>query len=269
MSTPLFTVVIPTYNRAEYIRKAIDSVMNQSCKDWKLLIIDDASTDKTRNKVDRYLFHPHIQYYCMEQNSGISAVMNRALSLVDTPYLIQLDSDDWLPKKALAILKKSIKKDKRRKISLFYGNIKVWRIQKGKYVRPFLIKHRQFHTKYQFLTYNYWMVAPRCYLVSALRNVGGWDTTDKYQGRIMEDRRIILRLIERYPVKWINKKLYNRTKHKGQLTDNKMKQKRNELRRQTFDYYLKRWGNEYKAVYVYQNGYLIIKKLKKRGRRKQ
>jgi glycosyltransferase involved in cell wall biosynthesis len=266
--TPTFTVVIPTYNRAKFIRKAVSSVKNQTCKDWKLLIMDDASTDKTRHKVEKYLHHPHIMYYRMEKNSGISHVMNTALSMVDTPYLVQLDSDDWLPKKTLAILKKYIRKS-RKKTALFYGNVKVWRVKHGKYYNPFLIRHKHFRNKYQFLKYNRWMVAPRCYRVEALRQVGGWDTSDKYQGRIMEDRRIILRLMEKYPVRYINKKLYNRTKHKGQLTDGKMRRRRNYLRRKTFSYFLKRWGNKYKAVYGYRDGYLVIKRLKKVRRRRK
>ncbi|WNC17308.1 glycosyltransferase family A protein [Brevibacillus brevis] len=266
--SPTFTVVIPTYNRAKFIRKAIRSVIKQTCKDWKLLIMDDASTDKTRVKVEKYLFYPNITYYRMEKNSGISKVMNQALSMVDTPYLVQLDSDDWLPKRTLAVLKKYIHKSK-PKTALYYGNVKIWRVKRGKYYNPFLVKHKHFRNKYQFLKYNRWMVAPRCYRVAALREVGGWDTSDKYEGRIMEDRRIILRLIERYPVRYINKKLYNRTKHRGQLTDGKMKRRRNHLRRKTFKYYLKRWGNKFKPVFTYRNGYLVIKRLKKVRRRRR
>lgn len=271
--TPTFTVVIPTYNRDRFIRKAISSVIRQTSKDWKLLIMDDASTDNTRQKVEKYLFHPNITYYRMEQNSGISKVMNQALSMVDTPYLIQLDSDDWLPRRTLAILKKYIHKS-RKQTALFYGNVKIWRVRGKKYYNPFLVKHKHFRNKYQFLKYNRWMVAPRCYRVAALHEVGGWDVSDKYEGRIMEDRRIILRLIERFPVRYINRKLYNRTKHKGQLTDSKMKCRRNHLRRKTFNYYLKRWGKKYRAVYGYENGYLVIKRLKKvkkakKGRRRR
>lgn len=260
--TPTFTVVIPTYNRAKYIRKAISSVIRQTCKDWKLLIIDDASTDKTKDVVEKYLLHPNIMYHRLETNVGISKVMNTALSMVDTPYLVQLDSDDWLPKRTLAILRKYIRKDKKQ-TALYYGNVKVWRVKRRRYYRPFLIRHRHFRNKYQFLRYNSWMVAPRCYRVDALREVGGWDTSDKYEGRIMEDRRIILRLIEKYPVRFINRKLYHRTKHKGQLTDAKMRRRRNLLRRKTFSYYLKRWGNKYRAVYGYRDGYLVIKRLRK------
>ncbi|MFP3388040.1 glycosyltransferase family 2 protein [Brevibacillus sp. SIMBA_040] len=265
---PTFTVVIPAYNRASFIRKAIRSVLKQTSKDWKLLIMDDASTDRTRQKVEKYLYHPNIMYYRMEKNSGISKVMNQALSMVDTPYLVQLDSDDWLPKRTLAILKKYIKKSK-KSTALFYGNIKIWRVKRGRYYNPFLVKHKHFRNKYQFLKYNRWMVAPRCYRVAALHEVGGWDTSDKYEGRIMEDRRIVLRLIEKYRVRFINRKLYNRTKHRGQLTDNKMKRRRNHLRKKTFKHYLKRWGKKYKAVYGYRNGYLVIKRLKKVRRRRR
>jgi len=262
----LFTVVIPTYNREKHVEKAIRSVLRQTCKDWKLLIIDDASTDHTKQKVGKYLYYPHVQYYRMEQNSGISKVMNRALSLVDTPYLVQLDSDDWLPKRSLAVLKKHIRKD-RKNTALFYGNVRVWRVKDRNGLCSFRVKHKQFRNKYEFLVYNKWMVAPRCYRVSALQEVEGWDTSDRFGGRIMEDRRIILRLIERYPVKWINSTLYNRTKHKGQLTDKKTRWKRNLLRKKTFEYYLKRWGGKYKAVYGRENGYLVIKQLKKVKRR--
>lgn len=275
MNTPLFTVVIPTYNRAKMVKKAIRSVLRQKYKGWKLLIIDDASTDNTRKAVAPFLVVPNVQYYCMEQNGGISRVMNTALSLVDTPYLVQLDSDDWLPRKALSAIARRIYKDN-GKTALFYGNLRVWRIGKRKrrHRRPgakrfFHVRHKSFRSKYSFLKYNRWMVAPRCYRVEALREVGGWDTSDKYHGRIMEDRRIILRLIERYRIKWIDRTLYNRTKHVGQLTDRKTVRKRNHLRRKTFKHYLKKWGNKYKAKFGYNNGYLVIRKLKKRRRRKR
>ncbi|CAJ1002788.1 glycosyltransferase involved in cell wall biosynthesis [Brevibacillus aydinogluensis] len=257
-----FTVVIPTYNREAFIDKAIRSVLKQTCTDWKLLIMDDASTDQTYEKVAPYLTDPRIQYFRMEENSGISKVMNQALAMVDTPFLVQLDSDDWLPREALSILKRYIRKDKKN-TALFYGNVKIWRVKRERCCDPFIITHKQFHNKYDFLQYNRWMVAPRCYRVEALREVGGWDTSDPYEGRIMEDRRMILRLIERYPVKWINRMLYNRTKHRGQLTDKEMKSKRNRLRRETFQYYLTRWGGKYKPVYGYKGGYLIIKELKR------
>jgi len=262
-----FTVVIPTYNRANFIRNAINSVRRQTFTRWRLLIVDDASTDDTKEVVSPYLIHPNIYYYRMAENSGVSNVLNTALAMVDTPFLVQLDSDDWLSPNALALLYRAIKRG-RRNTALYYGNVNLWKkTDSGEYHKAFHVKHRHFRSKYDFLTYTRWMVAPRCYRVSALREVGGWDTSDPFGGRIMEDRRIILKLVERYPLKWINKTLYNRLKHKNSLTKPSSKIKRNYLRKITFDRYLKRWGNKYRAVYRYSNGYLVIKKLVRRKRK--
>ncbi|ERM20091.1 glycosyltransferase family 2 protein [Brevibacillus laterosporus] len=273
---PMFTVVIPTYNRSDMLQKAIKSVLKQTCDDWEILVMDDASTDSTEEIVANTFTHSKIRYYRMEKNSGISKVMNKALGLTRTPYLIQLDSDDWLAKRTLERFKQVILKNqhsiKKEKCALYYGNMNVWRVYKGKYRKRKGIRHRQIRGKYDFLQYDGWMVAPRCYRVNALQEVGGWDTSDKYGGRIMEDRRMILRLIEKFPVQHIDKTLYNRTKHRKQLTEPGSIQKRNYLRRQTYEYYLKRWGNKYRAIFGTRGRFLVIKQLvrrkKKRGHRK-
>lgn len=262
-----FTVVIPTYNRAKFIEKAIRSVFRQTYKNWKILIVDDASTDCTEQIVQKYLYNPNVNYHRLLQNSGISKVMNEAMRLVDTPYLVQLDSDDWLPKRTLERLAKEIRKNK-EKSAMYYGNVAIYSYKRGRYRFKTKVKHQSFKNKYAFLKYSGYIVAPRCYKVSALREVEGWDTTDPYGGRFMEDRRIILRLIERYRIKWINKTLYNRTKHKNQLTNPKHIQKRNLLRKRTIRYYLRRWGNKYEAVFGYRNKSVIVKRFKKRKQRK-
>ncbi|MBG9772029.1 glycosyltransferase family 2 protein [Brevibacillus laterosporus] len=276
VAIPMFTVVIPTYNRSDMLPKAINSVLKQTCDDWEILIMDDASTDDTEEIVSVLLTHSNIRYYRMQKNSGISKVMNMALSLTRTPYLIQLDSDDWLTKRTLERFKNTINKNqrskKKEKCALYYGNMNVWRVYKSIYRKRKVIRHRQIKGKYDFLRYDGWMVAPRCYRVNALKEVGGWDTSDKYGGRIMEDRRMILRLIEKFPVQHIDKTLYNRTKHRNQLTEPGSIQKRNYLRRQTYESCLKRWGNKYRAIFGKRGCFLVIKQLvkrkKKRGHRK-
>jgi glycosyltransferase involved in cell wall biosynthesis len=59
---PLITVVIPTYNRAKYIARGIRSVIRQTTGLWRLLIVDDGSTDRTRAVVRRFLKDPRIRY---------------------------------------------------------------------------------------------------------------------------------------------------------------------------------------------------------------
>lgn len=267
MKEALITVVIPCYNREKMIAKAIQSVMNQTAKTpWKLLIIDDASTDRSVEKIKSFLHDERIQLIQMEKNVGISSVMNKALDCVDTPYFVQLDSDDWLEKHTLREFTKAIKKVDHQ-TALFYGNMNIVRRKRGGWKSTRYIRHRSFKDKYDFLQYLTYMLHPRLFRTEAVRQVGGWETHDPHDGRIMEDRRICLKLIEKYPFYWIDKPLYNRRKHQQQLTSRKSLKSRNIMRKQTIEFYLKKWGDEYKPIYQYRDGLLVIKKLvkKKKG----
>jgi len=85
------SVVIPTYNRAGFILEAIESVLNQSCGDFELIVIDDGSTDGTREILKP--FSDRLTY-CYQEHAGISRARNRGLSLVRGEYVAFLDSDD-------------------------------------------------------------------------------------------------------------------------------------------------------------------------------
>ncbi|MFA6216035.1 MAG: glycosyltransferase [Candidatus Omnitrophota bacterium] len=99
---PLISVIIPTYNRADLICQAIDSVINQSYKNVEIIVSDDGSTDNTqeilngyKNKI-RYLYYEHV---------GCSNARNKAIKESKGEYVAFLDSDDrWYPEK----LKKQI-----------------------------------------------------------------------------------------------------------------------------------------------------------------
>ena len=84
-----------TYNRAHYIKQAIDSVLSQTFQDWELLILDDCSTDNTHEIISPFLSDARIKYIKNEQNLGITKNRNRALSLSSGQYVAVLDSDDY------------------------------------------------------------------------------------------------------------------------------------------------------------------------------
>lgn len=260
MNKEKFTVVIPTYNRALFIEKAIESVQTQSFPHWKILVIDDASTDDTVDKVQPYLDDPRIRLIILPENKGISHVLNIALEEIDTPYFVQLDSDDCLSRHALRCFHLMSIKDPQA--ALLYGNIRMWRqTPDGKWRVFRSIRHRSFSNKYQFLVYMTYMLHPRCYRTAAVQDVGGWDTTDPYEGRVMEDRRMVVKLIEKYRIRWINQFLYHRRKHGEQLTGSEHYAARNELRRNLVLDSLEKWGNRYKPVFGYRKGFLIVKRL--------
>ena len=98
-SGPLVTVIIPTYNRANQISRAIHSVQAQSYKHWELLIVDDASNDDTA-KIISNIADSRIQYIRHETNQGAAAARNTALAQAKGEYIAFLDSDDeWIPAK--------------------------------------------------------------------------------------------------------------------------------------------------------------------------
>lgn len=99
------SVIIPTYNRAKYISRAIDSVLAQTYKDWELIIVDDGSTDNTREVVEPYLKDKRIKYV-WKQNGGVSSARNKGLDIATGEFVAFLDSDDfYMPEK----LEKSLK----------------------------------------------------------------------------------------------------------------------------------------------------------------
>lgn len=263
MSSSLFTVVIPTFNRQHTLRESIESVLKQNYQDWKLLIIDDASTDNSDKVVEPFLKDKRISYVRLNENVGISKVMNKALEWVHTPYFVQLDSDDWFENLTLTEFYKAIQKAP-TKTALFYGNVMLFDERDGKLEVKRYFRHRSFEDKYDFLQYLKIMLQPRCFCTKAVISVGGWDTNDPFEGRFMEDRRICLKLIERYPIYWIDRHLGNRRVHENQLTHKDYIEIRNLLRKRVIEYYLEKWGNEYTAIYtIGKSGYLQISQLVK------
>lgn len=100
---PKVSVVIPTYNYAQYIKEAIDSVLAQTYKDYEIIVVDDGSTDDTKGTVSQY--GPEIEYI-RQENQGPSAAKNTGIRNSKGEYIGILDSDDlWLPSK----LEKQIK----------------------------------------------------------------------------------------------------------------------------------------------------------------
>jgi glycosyltransferase involved in cell wall biosynthesis len=89
---PIFSVIIPTYNRADLVSRAIQSVLSQTLTDFELIVVDDGSTDKTKEAVVR-LKDTRIQYI-YQQNKGRCAARNIGAAQARGQYLTFLDSDD-------------------------------------------------------------------------------------------------------------------------------------------------------------------------------
>lgn len=96
-SQPLISVIIPTYNRENHVTKAIQSVIDQTYNNIEIIVVDDGSTDNTRNIVSTY---QDKIIYIYKNNGGVSSARNIGISKAKGDYISFLDSDDsWYPEK--------------------------------------------------------------------------------------------------------------------------------------------------------------------------
>lgn len=103
VTKPRVSVCMITYNRADFIGAAIESVQRQDYSDWELIIIDDGSVDNTKELVSQYQAKdPRIGYYKNKVNQDVSRARNRALSYARGEFVAVIDSDDvWIDNEKL------------------------------------------------------------------------------------------------------------------------------------------------------------------------
>jgi len=90
-------IIIPTYNAANFIEKAIDSVFAQSYSDYEIIVVDDGSTDNTKEILEKY---GNRITYILQSNQGVAIARNTGIRNSESEYIAFLDSDDqWLPEK--------------------------------------------------------------------------------------------------------------------------------------------------------------------------
>src|SRR5574344_1298616 len=116
-----FSIIIPSYNRAAFLPKAIDSVLAQTYVDWELIIVDDGSTDNTREVVKTYS-DSRIKYI-YQQNAERSAARNNGINQAQGDYICFMDSDEYIDTDRLEKLKQCIAK-RFNKVECYFTDIK-------------------------------------------------------------------------------------------------------------------------------------------------
>ena len=101
------SIIIPTYNYGIYLSTAIQSCLNQTYKPIEIIIVDDGSTDNTKDLIKE--FNDSVIYF-FQNNSGVSAARNKGLELAKGNYLAFLDSDDYLTKDSIEVKMEILKK---------------------------------------------------------------------------------------------------------------------------------------------------------------
>lgn len=95
INTPKISVIMLTYKRAEVMPRALESILNQTYKNFELIIINDGSPDNTDLVIKKYLKDPRIRYYKNKKNQGIAYSRNIGFSLAKGKYIAIMDDDDY------------------------------------------------------------------------------------------------------------------------------------------------------------------------------
>ena len=106
LSDKLLTIFTPTYNREHTLTRLYKSLCNQTCKDFEWLVIDDGSTDKTRELVASFISENNIPIrYIHKENGGLYTGYNTAYADINTELNVCIDSDDYMPENGVEIIK--------------------------------------------------------------------------------------------------------------------------------------------------------------------
>ena len=110
--TVRFSVLMPTYNQCAFIRRAIYSLMQQTHKEWELIIINDGCTDETEDFIADYIADERVTYIKNVENTGLGHALNQGLDAAKYEYIAYLPSDDFYFENHLESLANEFKKDK-------------------------------------------------------------------------------------------------------------------------------------------------------------
>lgn len=193
----MLTIIIPTYNRADFLREAIESVLSQTFTNYELIVVDDGSRDHTEDVVREF---PRIRYVACSENSGVSHARNLGIKLASGRYVCFLDSDDLWIKNKLEVQIRWM--EAHADCQVCYTD-EIW-IRKGVRVNP-MNKHRKYSGDIFSHSLPLCIVSPSSVLMrsSLFDEVGLFD-----EGLpACEDYDLWLRISLEYPVHFIDEKL--------------------------------------------------------------
>lgn len=140
------SIIMPTYNKGFYLERTLAGFVNQTYKDFEIIVVDDGSTDDTRAIVEKYEAHLNIQYAYIE-NSGRAKARNTALSAANGKYLI-FNDDDRIPSEQFVNGHVNLLNENPRTVSIGSKHVMISRLEESlklplTRMYPFLVKNRE------------------------------------------------------------------------------------------------------------------------------
>ncbi len=212
----LVSVVIPTYNRSLFISDAIESVLNQTYEQIEIIVVDDGSTDKTREIVERY---GSSVKYIFQKNSGPGSARNKGIRMSSGEYIAFLDSDDLWERGKVEEQVEFFKRNKAYalcctdavEVEMHSGKILNNSIADNMVIKNGLVFDHLL--KYQFINSSTVMIKKQ-----VLSKTGMFSETL----RAFEDRYLYFNLARKHKIYFLNKKLVKTRIHNHNITGDQM-----------------------------------------------
>jgi glycosyltransferase involved in cell wall biosynthesis len=206
----LVSVIIPTFNRACLLGRAVESVLSQTYNNYEIMVVDDGSDDETSDIIES--FNKQVRFFHIP-HSGVSKARNTGIENAKGEWISFLDSDDyWLPQKLekqMAYLKSNPEYRVCHTDEIWIKNGK--RINQGK-------KHRKYAGWFFSPSLKLCLISPSTVIIGreVLDDVGIFDEDFEY----VEDYELWLRITSKYPIGYIGEKLIVKTGgHSDQLSN--------------------------------------------------
>ncbi len=189
---PEISIIVPVYNVEKYLRRCIDSILNQTFTDFELILVDDGSPDRCPAICDEYAADDNRIRVIHQVNAGQAAARNRALDIAKGEYISFVDSDDFIRNDYLEILYCNIKQ--------FNADISVCCHQKVSDIADLVIEKKvdipKKWTGREFLLHCFdsnngkqWVLWDKLYCKSCFKNIR------LPEGRIYEDNAVVYKLL--------------------------------------------------------------------------
>jgi glycosyltransferase involved in cell wall biosynthesis len=256
MNTPVISILMSVYNGEKYLRNAVNSILDQTITDFEFIIINDGSTDKSREILESY--HDDRIVLLHQQNAGLTKSLSTGLSLARGEYVARIDADDLAKPSRLENQLQFL--SKHPKVMLVGSNC--YNIdENGSVLSLTDLPVDEVHIKWNLLFYNCLRHSTVMFRRKEVTNLGGYNTTIPYA----QDYDLWLRIAGKYSVANLKEPLvYLRVPREGTITYDKIDEQAqhadqiylNVLR--TLDPEITRRENEVRALkkYIFSDGEL-------------
>ena len=192
---PEISIIVPVYNVEKYLKRCIDSILNQSFTDFELILVDDGSTDNSGKIIDEYAIKDERIKVIHKENGGQGSARNRGLDIAKGNYIGFVDSDDWIHKDMYKCMYQIINEDSTDIVQVGHNTVEKYTKDKRCNINDLNIICID-NIIEKFTDCNSFEILPLIFPVNKLYRRELWKNLRFPEGKFAEDLRIIYKIYD-------------------------------------------------------------------------